>query len=81
MWVAAMVHTRTICIDAVPWLNHNRGPEIVGALTTLTIIATIAVILRFLARRVSGSLYGWDDWLILFALVCTSLDSLFETKR
>lgn len=64
-----MANTRTICLEAVPWLHRNRGPEVVGALTTLTIVATIAVAMRFLARRVSGSLYGWDDWLILFALV------------
>ncbi|KAL8820355.1 MAG: hypothetical protein Q9223_001404 [Gallowayella weberi] len=65
----ALAQTRTICIAAVPWLNDNRGPEIVGAVSTLTVLATIAVGLRFLARSFSGSKYGWDDWLILFALV------------
>ncbi|KAL9585101.1 MAG: hypothetical protein Q9212_001727 [Teloschistes hypoglaucus] len=64
-----MANIRTICLEAVPWLHRNRGPEVVGALTTLTVVATLAVALRLLARRVSGSPYGWDDWLILFALV------------
>ncbi|KAL8767561.1 MAG: hypothetical protein Q9209_005978 [Squamulea sp. 1 TL-2023] len=58
-----------MCVAAVPWLGHNRGPEVIGALTTLTILAAVAVALRFLARSISGSKYGWDDWLILFALV------------
>ncbi|KAL9592091.1 MAG: hypothetical protein Q9179_007064 [Wetmoreana sp. 5 TL-2023] len=64
-----MANTRTICVAAVPWLNDNRGPEIVAALTILTILATLAVVLRFIARKVSGSSYGVDDWLILFTLV------------
>ncbi|KAL8719872.1 MAG: hypothetical protein Q9181_008000 [Wetmoreana brouardii] len=64
-----MIATRTTCIAAVPWLAHSRGPEVVGAITTLTILATIAVVLRFLARKVACTSYGVDDWLILFTLV------------
>lgn len=64
-----MENTRTVCIAAVPWLDNSRVPEILGALTTLTVLATMAVILRFFARRVAGASYGADDWLILLALV------------
>lgn len=70
----ALVKTRAICIEAVTWMNDNRGPEIVAATATLTVLATIAVILRFLARRIAKAPYGIDDWLILVALV-----SFFET--
>ncbi|KAL8715451.1 MAG: hypothetical protein Q9220_000785 [cf. Caloplaca sp. 1 TL-2023] len=65
---AAIVTTREICVEAVPWLNDNRGPEVAGAVATLTVLATVAVVLRFVARRVSGVSYGVDDWLMLAAL-------------
>ena len=65
----ALTSTRSICVAAVPWLEDNRGPEIVGAITTLTVLATIAVVLRFLGRNISGAPCGVDDWLMLFALV------------
>ena len=34
-----------------------------------TVIAYVAVIARVLARRASGSKFGWDDWLIVASLV------------
>ncbi|KAL8751868.1 MAG: hypothetical protein Q9199_006134, partial [Rusavskia elegans] len=66
---SAMESTRTVCVAAAPWLGDNRVPEILGAVTTLIVLATIAVALRFFARAVQGAPYGYDDWLILFALV------------
>ncbi|KAI4114152.1 MAG: hypothetical protein LQ338_008046, partial [Usnochroma carphineum] len=65
----AITVTRKICVEAAPSLGHSRGPEFMGAVTVLLVLATIAVVLRFLARNVSRSSYGYDDWLILFALV------------
>lgn len=67
-----MVNTREICSAAVPWLNHNRGNEVVGAVGALTVLATTAVVLRFLARHMTRTSYGLDDWLMLFALVSAS---------
>ncbi|KAI4289045.1 MAG: hypothetical protein L6R35_001694 [Caloplaca aegaea] len=64
-----MVNTREICVAAVPWLNDSRGPEITVSLVILIILATIAVVLRFLARHITRTSYGLDDWLMLFALV------------
>lgn len=64
-----MESTRTVCVAAAPWLGDNRVPEILGAVTTLIVLATIAVALRFFARAVQSAPYGYDDWLILFALV------------
>ena len=63
--------TRRICIQAVPWLNDNRGPEVVAAITIMTVLATIAVIMRYMARRISNLKFGMDDWLIVVALVRT----------
>ncbi|KAL8955727.1 MAG: hypothetical protein Q9193_006528, partial [Seirophora villosa] len=65
----AIVNTRKLCIEAVPWLARDRGPEFVAAVTVLLVLATVAVVLRFLARSVGRSRYGWDDWLMLCALV------------
>lgn len=61
--------TREVYIEAVPWLGKDRGPEFNGAVTVILILATLTVILRFIARRVSRSPYGYDDWLVLVALV------------
>ncbi|CAO1599701.1 hypothetical protein XANCAGTX0491_003417 [Xanthoria calcicola] len=66
---SAMESTRTICVAAAPWLGQNRVHEILGAVTTLIFLATVAVVLRFIARGIQAAPYGWDDWLILFALV------------
>lgn len=70
----AIVNTREICVDALPWLGHDRSPEYFGAVTVLLILSTLAVVLRFLARSIARSSYGYDDWIMLFALVC----DLFE---
>ncbi|KAL8993133.1 MAG: hypothetical protein Q9169_006576 [Polycauliona sp. 2 TL-2023] len=64
-----MENTRTICIEAVPWLGANRVPEIIGAVTVLTILAAVAVGLRFFARSMQSAHYGYDDWLMVFSLV------------
>ncbi|KAL8869306.1 MAG: hypothetical protein Q9174_004369, partial [Haloplaca sp. 1 TL-2023] len=66
---SAIATTRSICIEAVPELDQTRGPEVVAAITVLTVLATIAVALRFLARHVARAQYGWDDWTMLFALL------------
>ncbi|KAL8893717.1 MAG: hypothetical protein Q9192_004995 [Flavoplaca navasiana] len=64
-----MESTRTVCVAAVPSLDANRVPEIIGAVTVLTILATIAVVLRFFARSVQSAQYGYDDWLMVVALI------------
>ena len=48
---------------------ENRGPRIIAANLTVAILATIAVALRFLARRLQESKIGVDDYLILLSLV------------
>ena len=48
---------------------ENHGPHIITGCLIVAILATIAVILRFLARRLQKSKIGADDYLILLALV------------
>ena len=37
--------------------------------TVLTILATVAVLLRLHARKIKKAILAWDDYMILFALV------------
>ena len=75
-WVESLVSTRQICVQAVPWINDNRGPEIVAIITGLTVLSTIAVVLRIMARRISKIKLGVEDYLIIVALVSCSGKSL-----
>ena len=43
----------------------------VATITVLTVLATITVITRCVARRISNLKFGWDDWLIILALIAT----------
>ncbi|CAG8956368.1 hypothetical protein HYFRA_00003750 [Hymenoscyphus fraxineus] len=45
--------------------------------TVLTLIATVFVVLRFMARRVRRNRIELDDWLIVFALVFTYVTAVF----
>ncbi len=53
--------------------SADDGPlqtkAIYGAVITVTILATIAVIFRFVARRKSDAAISYDDYSILLALV------------
>ena len=50
-------------------LAEDQGPGIVAANLTVAILATVAVILRLLARYYQRTGYGIDDILIVIALV------------
>ena len=65
----AYVSTQNICAKAAPWLNKSRGPELVAAFTIMIILATIAFVLRVIARKMAKLKFGIDDWLITLALV------------
>lgn len=48
---------------------EDSGPTQVGTTTTLLVLATIFVGLRFWARWTIAARYGLDDWLIVAGLV------------
>lgn len=50
-------------------IKDNRGPEVVAATAITFALATIAVILRLIARRISKAILLADDWTILAAWV------------
>ncbi|KAI4269949.1 MAG: hypothetical protein L6R38_007281 [Xanthoria sp. 2 TBL-2021] len=62
---------KDLCLTAIPSLAESRGGELVATVTVLMIIATIAVILRLYARRISGAKFGTDDYMIVVALILT----------
>ena len=50
--------------------NDDRAPEILGVGISFFTIATVAVSLRLLARKISKVRCGYDDYFIVIALVC-----------
>jgi hypothetical protein len=59
---------------AQPQINQevsDPGPELRNTTTTLLILASVFVVLRFAARFKRGLSYGADDWMIVVALVRT----------
>ena len=49
--------------------GHTQTKAIYGAVITVTLLATTAVIFRFMARRKSDAAISYDDYSILLALV------------
>lgn len=47
----------------------DRGPELRDTTTALLILASVFVVLRFIARAKRGLSYGPDDWMIVVSLV------------
>ncbi|KAI4136930.1 MAG: hypothetical protein L6R39_007558 [Caloplaca ligustica] len=60
-----------VCLNAIPSLNDSRETEIVAMVAVMTVVSTIAVILRLLGRRISAAPYGVDDFFIIVALILT----------
>ena len=48
--------------------DRDRGTETMVFRSIFVGLCTLAVGVRFLARRMGGK-YGWDDWTMLIALV------------
>ena len=50
-------------------LKESNKKGIYAAVAVGFVLATGAVILRVIARRISKGKFGWDDYTIIFALV------------
>ena len=55
-------------METIHGLNIN-GPAIIGTGVAFTILAVLAVGLRFTSKRITGVKYGVDDWLLLASLI------------
>jgi hypothetical protein len=65
-------------MSSSPPVNPNdlgRGPLVIGVLWALTSLAVLVVAARLYLRKVIGAL-GWDDFLILIAMVRFNLGGL-----
>lgn len=49
--------------------DGNREADVIAAYATTTGLAILAVVLRFVARKLAGAKLWWDDWLILAGLM------------
>lgn len=59
--------------------DEDRGPTVIIISCLLLALCTIAVCARFVARRVLKVKVGWDDWLVIPSLVCSS--NLFTSRN
>lgn len=67
-------------------INEDKGPHLARICSVMIVISAIAVVLRFLSRRVVKAPLLWDDWVILLAMVRHSTvievpsDALFSRR-
>ena len=50
-------------------LAETQVPRILGVNIATFTLAIIAIILRFVSRRISRAPFWWDDWLMIPAIV------------
>lgn len=50
----------------------NIQPWTVQVVASMTVLAVVSVGLRLVSRHIMGQKLWWDDWMILFSMVCTS---------
>lgn len=58
-----------LCVKEVPSLKESRWVEAAASISVVWTMSIIAVILRFIARKISNAQYGMDDILIVIGLV------------
>lgn len=49
----------------------NIQPWIMQVVISMTALALLAVGLRLLSRRFNSQTLWWDDWMIIFSMVCS----------
>ena len=56
--------------------NENHDVEIISICTVFVFLSLLAVVARFLSRRISHVKLAIDDWLLVVAWVCGLRDYL-----
>lgn len=49
--------------------HENRVAAVWGVAVSCVVVSVLSLVLRFLARHVSGVVFWWDDWFALANLV------------
>jgi hypothetical protein len=58
-------------LPGLPGFNpHNIQPWTISVVVSVTILALVSVALRLFSRRVKGQPLWWDDFMIIFSMVC-----------
>lgn len=55
--------------------DQSRTAEIYGSTIALLLLASVAVVLRIVCRKISAAPFWWDDWTIIGALVIPAYPS------
>ena len=50
--------------------KHNIQPWTVATVVSMTVLALVSVVLRLFSRQLKGMQLWWDDYMILFSMVC-----------
>lgn len=59
-------------LPGIPGYNpHNLQPWTVEVVVSVTVLATVTVLLRLLSRHIKAQKLWWDDYMIIFSLVCS----------
>jgi hypothetical protein len=60
--------------------HQSRTAKVYSDTISLVALATIAVALRFVARKMAGSKLWWDDWILVIALVRKIPENCFGVR-
>ena len=63
-----------------PQTNANRGPVVIGVVSTVASLATVAVVLRLISRKLKKLTFRADDYLILLSLVSLDADNVLVSE-
>ena len=80
---SALGSARHYCSAVNPSLRDTRITLLYSTVLSFTVLALLAVILRFWSRRVAKIHLGWDDWFIipaLFSAVAVDTQLLLGTR-
>lgn len=61
-------------------MEKDQAPAIIATAVVFMGVGAVAVALRFLARSIKKTFFGWDDWSILIALLLFILATGLELK-
>jgi hypothetical protein len=53
------------------YLDESRAPTIQGVMWTMAIVPLVFVLMRLYVRVALRRVFGWDDFIIIIALVST----------
>lgn len=75
------MNNATMGAQALGSSGQDRGPSLLAIQIVMMALATTAVLLRFIARRMGPGVW-WDDWTILAALACIlSVSKTYEAAN